>query len=69
MYCSISPFNWFRNKGGGDGSKNHWELMVFYFYHVLLILGYFKAMFDGKIDKQDTVGLSLHKRIWPILGV
>jgi len=31
--------------------------------------GYFKSNFDGKIDKQDTVGLSLYKRIWPRLGV
>ena len=36
---------------------------------LLLISGYFKATFDGKIDKQDTVGLSLYKRIWPRLGV
>jgi hypothetical protein len=35
----------------------------------VLIVGYFKASFDGKIDKQDTVGLSLYKRIWPRLGV
>jgi pre-rRNA-processing protein TSR1 len=34
-----------------------------------LTLGYFKATFDGKIDKQDTVGMSLYKRIWPKLGV
>ena len=35
----------------------------------VLTVGYFKASFDGKIDKQDTVGLSLYKRIWPRLGV
>ena len=35
----------------------------------LLTEGYFKASFDGKIDKQDTVGLSLYKRIWPRFGV
>jgi hypothetical protein len=34
-----------------------------------LILGYFKATFDGKIDKQDTVGMSLYKRVWPRIGV
>ena len=27
--------------------------------------GYFKATFDGKIDPQDAVGVSLYKRVWP----
>lgn len=38
-------------------------------WQCMLTLGYFKATFDGKIDKQDTVGLSLYKRVWPISGV
>lgn len=38
-------------------------------FNLLIGTGYFKAMFDGKIDKQDTVGMSLYKRIWPRLGV
>lgn len=27
--------------------------------------GYFKANFDGKISSQDTVAMSLYKRVWP----
>nr|UWK20468.1 ribosomal biogenesis protein [Trichoderma rodmanii] len=27
--------------------------------------GYFKATFDGKINPQDSVGISLYKRVWP----
>lgn len=27
--------------------------------------GYFKAHFDGKVDAQDGVGVSLYKRVWP----
>jgi pre-rRNA-processing protein TSR1 len=27
--------------------------------------GYFKATFDGKIDPQDAVAVSLYKRVWP----
>jgi pre-rRNA-processing protein TSR1 len=27
--------------------------------------GYFKATFDGKINPQDSVGVSLYKRVWP----
>ena len=27
--------------------------------------GYFKAAFDGRINPQDSVGVSLYKRIWP----
>lgn len=29
------------------------------------IHGYFKATFDGKINPQDAVGVSLYKRVWP----
>ncbi|KAI0513171.1 hypothetical protein F5B22DRAFT_612536 [Xylaria bambusicola] len=27
--------------------------------------GYFKANFDGKINPQDSIGVSLYKRMWP----
>jgi len=27
--------------------------------------GYFKATFDGQIGPQDTIGISLYKRVWP----
>ncbi len=27
--------------------------------------GYFKANFDGKINPQDSIGISLYKRVWP----
>lgn len=27
--------------------------------------GYFKAVFDGKINAQDAVGISLYRRVWP----
>ena len=27
--------------------------------------GYFKAIFDGRINPQDSVGVSLYKRVWP----
>jgi pre-rRNA-processing protein TSR1 len=27
--------------------------------------GYFKATFDGKINPQDAIGVSLYKRMWP----
>jgi pre-rRNA-processing protein TSR1 len=27
--------------------------------------GYFKATFDGRINPQDAIGVSLYKRVWP----
>ena len=27
--------------------------------------GYFKAIFDGRINSQDAVGVSLYRRVWP----
>lgn len=27
--------------------------------------GYFKANFDGRINPQDSIGISLYKRVWP----
>ncbi|KAI1405511.1 DUF663-domain-containing protein [Hypoxylon fuscum] len=31
--------------------------------------GYFKANFDGRINPQDSVGVSLYKRVWPRTAV
>lgn len=31
--------------------------------------GYLKATFDGRINPQDSVGISLYKRVWPRLAV
>jgi hypothetical protein len=70
MSCSSNLSNWFPSKADGVGSKNLWELTVSTSLDkILTAVGYFKATFDGKIDKQDTVGMSLYKRIWPKLGV
>ncbi|KAI9804635.1 MAG: hypothetical protein M1833_006709 [Piccolia ochrophora] len=30
--------------------------------------GYFKAGFDGRVGAQDAVGVSLYKRVWPMVG-
>lgn len=27
--------------------------------------GYFKAVFDGRVGMQESVGVSLYKRVWP----
>ncbi|OUM55034.1 hypothetical protein BVG19_g4510 [[Candida] boidinii] len=31
--------------------------------------GYFKAIFDGKLNAQDIVGMSLYKRLWPKVSI
>ena len=36
-----------------------------YFKEPLGTHGYFKATFDGRINPQDAVGVSLYKRMWP----
>ena len=36
-----------------------------YFKEPLGTHGYFKATFDGHINPQDTIGVSLYKRVWP----
>ncbi|KAI6355635.1 hypothetical protein MCOR25_008130 [Pyricularia grisea] len=36
-----------------------------YFKEALGTHGYFKATFDGRINPQDSVGVSLYKRVWP----
>ena len=36
-----------------------------FFKEALGTHGYFKATFDGRINPQDAVGVSLYKRVWP----
>ncbi len=36
-----------------------------YFKESLGTHGYFKATFDGRINPQDSIGVSLYKRVWP----
>ncbi|KAJ4306854.1 ribosome biogenesis protein tsr1 [Collariella sp. IMI 366227] len=36
-----------------------------YFKEALGTHGYFKATFDGRINPQDSIGMSLYKRVWP----
>lgn len=36
-----------------------------YFKEALGTHGYFKATFDGRINPQDSIGVSLYKRVWP----
>ncbi|KAM3443835.1 hypothetical protein MY4824_000283 [Beauveria thailandica] len=36
-----------------------------YFKEPLGTHGYFKATFDGRINPQDSIGVSLYKRVWP----
>ncbi|GMF05223.1 unnamed protein product [[Candida] boidinii] len=31
--------------------------------------GYFKAIFDGKLNAQDIVGMALYKRLWPKVSI
>ena len=30
--------------------------------------GYFKARFDGKLNAQDTIAMSMYKRVWPLVS-
>lgn len=36
-----------------------------FFKEALGTHGYFKATFDGRINPQDSIGVSLYKRVWP----
>jgi pre-rRNA-processing protein TSR1 len=66
----FKPVQLVSKQGRRGGSRNLWKFTVSTsLSKILTATGYFKVTFDGKIDKQDTVGMSLFKRIWPKLGV
>ena len=45
-----------------------WDALYYYLCWNSLTLGLFQGYFRWETDKQDTVGLSLYKDIWPTLG-
>jgi pre-rRNA-processing protein TSR1 len=60
MFFNAEDVNWFKamplwTKRGRSG----------YVKETLGTHGYFKANFDGRINPQDAVGISLYKRVWP----
>ncbi|KAI1639410.1 AARP2CN domain-containing protein [Biscogniauxia mediterranea] len=60
MFFSREDVEWFKalplwTKRGKSG----------YIKEALGTHGYFKANFDGRINPQDAVGVSLYKRVWP----
>lgn len=60
MFFSRDDVEWFKalplwTKRGRSG----------YIKEALGTHGYFKATFDGRINPQDSIGVSLYKRVWP----
>ncbi|EAW18850.1 small subunit rRNA maturation protein TSR1 [Aspergillus fischeri NRRL 181] len=60
MFFNAEDINWFKalqlwTKRGRSG----------YIKESLGTHGYFKATFDGKINPQDSIGISLYKRVFP----
>ncbi|KAI0131307.1 DUF663-domain-containing protein [Daldinia grandis] len=60
MFFNLEDVEWFKalplwTRRGRSG----------YIKETLGTHGYFKANFDGRINPQDAVGVSLYKRVWP----
>ena len=60
MFFNAEDVNWFKalqlwTKRGRSG----------FIKESLGTHGYFKATFDGKLNPQDAIGISLYKRVFP----